>query len=120
MAGRKSGEYKIMKETGANALLKFTINLDINFEGSKAFMTPKFVFDIVGDVAGDTYNTSYLSGTVVGKGIPYKKGITPEVLENVILRKSDMLSTFRKAIQDIKAKEAANGDYKIVWDAQQL
>lgn len=118
MGGIKSGEYKIMKETGVNALLKFTIRLDINFEGSKAYMVPKMIFDINGALMGDVYNTSYVSGVITGDGVLYKKGITPDVLENVILRKSDMLATFKKSLQEIKAKESANGDYKIVYDAQ--
>ena len=117
MGGIKSGEGKIMKETGANALLKFTINLDINFEGSKAFMTPKLTFDINAPVVGQAYNTSYVSGTIIAKGIPYKKKIGPEELEQIILRKTDLLATFRKSLQEIKAKEQANSDYKVEWDA---
>lgn len=117
MGGAKSGENKVMKETGANALLKFTINLDINFEGSKAFMTPKMVFDINGPLVGGVYNTSYLNGVIEGKGIPYKGNITPEILEKLIIREGDLLSVFRKSLQEMKAKEQGSGDYKTEWDA---
>jgi hypothetical protein len=90
--------------------------------------------------------TKYVTGTIIGKGIPaeeiglqvtihdepkflssektevitlHKVGvITPERLDQLI-RKSDLLKEFAKALKEIRAKEkATNGDYPIVWNLQ--
>lgn len=88
--------------------------------------------------------TKYVTGTIIGKGIPakeigleasinYEPGflfnkkpdiytrkvgqITPERLDQLI-RKSDLLTEFAKALKELRAKEKASGDYPIVWNLQ--
>lgn len=89
--------------------------------------------------------TKYVTGTITGKGIPaeeiglevsihneattffsaktnektlHKVGvISPERLDKLI-RKSDLIAEFAKALKEIRAKEKASGDYPIVWNLQ--
>lgn len=119
LAGNKSPEYKIMKETGANALLNFTLHLDLNFEGPKAFMVPSITYNISGEIVGDIYNSNYLSGTITGTSYPLKnkQNISAADLENIVLNRGALIAAFKKSIQAIKTQEKTNGDYEIVWDA---
>lgn len=117
--GKKSGEYGIMQETGANATMRFTAGLNMSFEGSKAIITPSLSFEINGEVLGEIFTTNYLSGTVTGKGVVMKdkSKVDLATLENSFLNMPDLMAAFRKSIQDIKQKEQQNGDYDIEWAA---
>ena len=117
--GKKSGEYKIMQEIGANAIMRFTAGLNMSFEGSSAIMTPTLSFEINGEVLGETFTTNYLTGTVTGKGVTIKnKGkVDLTTLENSFLKMPDLMAAFKKSLQDIKQKEQQNGDYEIEWAA---
>ena len=119
LSGIRSPEYKVMKEVGANALLNFTLHLDLNFEDSKAVMIPSITYNIGGEILGETYNSNYVTGTVTGKPFPLKnkQAITPEMLENTVLNRDALVVGFKKSIQAIKAKEKTNGDYEAVWNA---
>ncbi|RZM23956.1 MAG: hypothetical protein EOO88_24460 [Pedobacter sp.] len=108
---------RIIKQSGANALMKFTFDMQIAIEGGKPVMIPKLGFEIVGENNGYAYGTKYCTATITGKGVRFPKNISVADMEQVI-RKSDLLSTFRKGLQELKAKEIQNGDYKIVWDLQ--
>jgi hypothetical protein len=49
--------------------------------------------------------------------IKNKKSISPDELETKVLNINGLTNAFRKAMQDIKAKEKENGDYDIEWAA---
>ena len=117
--GKKSGEYQVMQETGANATMRFTAGLNMSFEGSKAIMTPTLSFEINGEVLGEIMTTNYLTGTVTGKGVVMKdkSKVDLATLENSFLNMPALMTAFRKSLQDIKQKEQQNGDYTIEWAA---
>lgn len=119
LTGTKSPEHNIMKETGANALLNFTLHLDLNFESSKAIMVPRITYNIAGETLGGYYNTTYVTGEVIGASFPIKNNqtITPQMLENTVINIPALVAAFKKSIQEINAKDKANGDYEIVWKA---
>lgn len=110
---------RVMNEAGADALLTMTLDLQISEgEDGKILMTPKLAFEIVGKQNGLVSNTKYVKGNIQSSaGVPFKKDITPTQLENII-RKSDLLVIFRKALQEIKAQEKSNGDYELIWSLQ--
>lgn len=138
---------RIMKESGSDALVTFTLDLQVEQDGDFGVIIPKLNFEIAGKINGLTTNTKYFTGTVVGKGIPSEdiglkvvfssptsatgdsKGrndskiyhsvgeITSAELD-AIVRKSDLLTVFRKGLQEIIAKEKANSDYEVVWNLQ--
>lgn len=118
--GINNVESRIMNESGANALLKVTIDVRLTFEGSKAAMVPVLGVELNGVQNGPTMSTKYFTATVSGQGVPFKNKttITPQMLEDVIVRKADLLAAFRKAVQEIKKQEAANGDYTIIWPTE--
>jgi hypothetical protein len=119
LSGIKSPEYKVMKEVGANALLNFTLHLDLNFENSKAIMIPSITYSIGGEILGENYNSNYVTGTVTGKTFPIKNKqvVSVDMLENTVLNRVALVDAFKKSIQAIKAKEKTNGDYEAVWNA---
>jgi hypothetical protein len=111
---------RIMNETGADALITLTLDLQLAEEagGSKMLMIPKLAFEISGKSNGRSTNTKYVTGTVESTTVSsFEKSITPAELGSLI-RKSDLLAAFRKTLQDMKAQEIANGDYEVVWNLQ--
>ena len=115
--GENSADVKIIKESGANALMKFTFDLQIAIEKGKPVMVPKLAFEIIGENNGAFYGTKYCSATISGKGVRYPKNITAADIKEIV-RQSDLLAVFRKGLQEIKAAETQNGDYKLLWDLQ--
>ncbi len=117
--GTNGVNQRIMRETDADALITLTIDLEIS-EGAdeSILMIPKFAFEIVGKANGEITNTKYCSGTIKSStGVAIKKDITMQQLE-AIVREADLLTVFRKGLQELKAKEKANGDYETVWALQ--
>jgi len=113
-----SANSRIMKESGANALMKFTFDMQIAIEKGKQVMIPKLAFEIVGENNGVFFGTKYCTATITGKAVGFPKdNITVSDIERII-RKSDLLTVFRKGLQEIKAQEKQNGDYKLIWDLQ--
>jgi len=110
---------KIMDEVGADALLTMTLDLEVSeTKEGKLLMMPKFAFEIVGKTNGYLFNTKYCTGNIKGlSGAVFTKDINPEQLEDIV-RKSDLLSAFRKGLQGLKAQEQANGDYATIWNLQ--
>ena len=104
----------LMDQTGANALLRFTLDLVISDEGGGS-MAPTLGFELAGAQNGNSGSTKYFTGKITGKGLPIKGVvITPEVVEKIV-RGSDLAATFRAALKDLKAKEQANPDYALLW-----
>ncbi|MFC5282378.1 hypothetical protein [Pedobacter alpinus] len=112
-------EHKVMTETGVNALLKLSLNFKLNFEGSSAYMTTVMDYELIAPILGDTYQTHYLKGSVSAPKFPLKKNekIAPSDLANKVIYINGLTAAFTKALQEIKAKEKANGDYDVEWAA---
>ena len=120
---RVFGENALLKETGADALLKVSIALQLSYDGKPA-MTPLLTIEMDG-VSNGAFrsfvgNTKYFSITV--KGAPYiiKKGktIDKEELAKVV-QASNLATAYKNALSSLKEKEAAIGDYETVWKLQQ-
>lgn len=106
---------RIMRETGANTLLKVTLDLELS-EKNGGSMIPTLAFEMIGAPNGHSASTKFVTGTITGAGRPLKKNeaVTPEVLREV-MRTTDFAAALRTALKDFKAKEAANRDYQILW-----
>jgi hypothetical protein len=111
---------RIMNETGADALLTITLDLETVEEGGNSVtMTPKFGFELAGRNNGVNVNTQFASGTIRQSAVRFSsKDATAEYLANSVVRKVELVAAFRKGLQELKAKEKANGDYEIVWGLQ--
>jgi hypothetical protein len=118
--GANNVNQRIMNETGADALLTITLDLETVEEGdNNVTMTPKFGFEIAGRNNGVNVNTLFGSGTIKQSPVRFNsKDATAEYLANSVVRKADLVAAFRKGLQELKAKEKANGDYEVVWGLQ--
>lgn len=110
---------RIMKETGTEALINLTIDLEISEgDGGLIHMSPKLAMEISGKGNGLNGNTKYGTVNIKSvKGTPFTSNITQDQLL-AIVRKSDLLTVFRKSLKELKAAEKANTDYVSVWDLQ--
>ena len=120
---RVFGENALLKETGADALLKVSIALQLSYDGKPA-MTPFLTIEMDGVSNGGfrsfVGNTKYFSMTV--KGAPYiiKKGKTLDKEELAkVVQTSNLATAYKRALFSLKDKEAAIGDYETVWKLQQ-
>ena len=112
---------RILNDVGADALVTLTLDLDTQ-EGpdNEVYMMPKLGFEMSGKTNGLTANTKFATGTVTLPGFQFNsKSATAEYLAAAVIRKSVLLTAFRKGLQELKAREKANGDYDVVWAAQQ-
>ncbi len=109
---------RIMRETGANTLLKVTLDLELS-EKDGGSMIPTLAFEMIGAPNGHSAATKFVTGTITGAGRPLKKNeaVTPAVLREV-MRTADFASALRTALKDFKAKEAANRDYQVLWSGR--
>jgi hypothetical protein len=109
---------RLMGETGANALLKVTLDLQLSERGG-ASMIPTLAFELVGAPNGHSASTKFVAGTIAGAGRRLKsnEAITSDVLRE-IMRTADFATALRAALRDFKAKEAANADYQVLWSGR--
>lgn len=114
--GLNTADGRLMKESGANALLKVTLDVRLTFDGPKPTMVPVMGVELLGEQNGPTTSTKYFTATITGDGVPYSKNITPQILEEIIIRKSDLLATFKKGLQELHQQEVANPDYNMIWN----
>ena len=116
--GWNQADARLMRETGANTLLKVTLDLELSEKGG-ASMIPTLAFELVGAPNGHSASTKFATGTITGAGRPLKKNepITADVLREV-MRTADFATALRAALKDFKAKEAANGDYQVLWSGR--
>jgi hypothetical protein len=135
--GVNAANERILRETGADALMTLTLNLEAQRDGDFGVMVPKLTCELVGKINGVNTNTKFFSGTVTGKGVPSENiGLIvrrtdqkdPKVFNNPgtisaaelekIVRQSDLLAAFRKGLKELMDKEKANTDYAKVWALQ--
>ncbi len=110
--GPNSNMNKLIAETGANAVLKVTLDLQTAWQGKDAVMIPKLALEMSGTANGNVFPTKYFTATVIGKGVEFKKdGLD---LDSIV-RKADLIASLRKGLKEMMAAEKANGDYNIVW-----
>jgi hypothetical protein len=117
--GSNSVNQRIMNETGTDALVTLTLDLEIS-EGAGGLinMSPKLAMEISGKTNGLIGNTKYCTVNIKSTaGVPFSNTITPEQLE-AIVRKSDLMTVFRKSIKEMVEKEKASPDYVTVWNMQ--
>ncbi len=116
--GWNRADARLMRETGANTLLKVTLDLELSEKGG-ASMIPTLAFELVGAPNGHSASTKFVTGTITGGGRPLKKNepITPALLRE-IMRTTDFAAALRAALRDFKAKEAANRDYQVLWSGR--
>ncbi|HYG00953.1 MAG TPA: hypothetical protein VD927_00850 [Chryseosolibacter sp.] len=118
--GANSVYQKIMNETRTDALVSLTLDLQLSQEDgtSRMLLIPRLGFEITGKANGRTVLTKYASGVVestVASG--FEKDVTAAELVSLI-RKTEMMNAFRKALKELKASEQSNGDYEVVWNLQ--
>lgn len=116
--GANGVDEKLMAQTGANSLLSMTIDLEISTDGKLVLMIPKFAIQLYGKTNGPNLPTKYFNGSIQSiTGVSFNQNITQAELEKIV-RKDVMVAALRKGLQDLKAKEKANGDYGPVWALQ--
>jgi hypothetical protein len=136
---------KLMQESGADALMTMVLDLDVAQDGDFGVLIPRLRFALTGR-PNETTSTRYYSAVITGQGIPSEniglkveyssatgadmKGrndvkvyhtpgkISAEELDK-LLRGSDLVTVFTKALRELKAKEKANTDYEVVWNLKQ-
>lgn len=117
--GSNGVNQRIMNETGTDALVTITLDLEIS-EGAGGLvnMSPKLAMEMSGKTNGFNVNTKYSTINLKSvAGTPFTSNITQEQLL-AIVRKADLLAVFRKAIREMIEKEKSNSDYVTVWDLQ--
>jgi hypothetical protein len=115
--GPNSNNERLMNESGTDALMNVTIDLDISQEagGELVLMVPMLAIDITGRMNGLSATTKYFKGTIQSTaGVAFKNDIDIAGLE-AIIRESDMMTALRSEIRRLKEKEKSNGDYEAVW-----
>jgi hypothetical protein len=119
---RVNGENALLKESGADALLKVSITLQLTWDGKPA-MTPYLNVEMDG-VSNGAFrsfvgNTKYFSVQVKGEPFVLKKGVNIDKDLIMQMVQTDALAAaYKKALFEIKSKEAASGDYEAVWNLQ--
>jgi hypothetical protein len=143
--GVNSVNERMLKESGMDALMIFTLDLQVEQDDDFGVLVPKLTVELIGKINGLSTPTKYFTGTVSGKGVRSEniglkvvfesptsvmgdlKGrndkkiyhvagtITPDELD-ALIRRSDLITMFKKGLQDIIGKEKANPDYETVWN----
>ena len=113
--GPNNNMTKLINQSGANAILKTTLDLQVAWDGSKGVLVPKLATELLGPTNGDLFPTKYFTSLIIGKG--YKLDDIKEGSQlTTIIRIDDLVTQFRKGLQALKQKEKENGDYNIIWD----
>lgn len=118
--GNNSVFQKIMNETSSDALVTLTLDLQLSQEadGSRMLMIPKLAFEIAGKGNGRIANTKFIAGTIeASTPSSFSKDVTAAEL-SALIRKTELIAAFRKALQQMKEQEKANSDYQTVWNLQ--
>jgi hypothetical protein len=115
--GSNSVYQKVMNETGTDALLTLTMDLQLaEGDAGKMLMIPKLAYEIAGKANGRVASTKFISATIESStSSTFEKNLTAEQL-SALIRKSDLVAAFKKSLQSMKVYEQANGDYDVVWN----
>lgn len=120
VGNRYYGENAIIKDTKADALLKVALVFRLSWD-KKPMMTPYMNIELVGENNGDfrSYlgSTKYFTMNITGEGYEIKNKKAIQLDEVFQLEKFTV--KFKKALQELKEKEVAIGDYEKVWSLQQ-
>ena len=113
------GESALLKDVKADALLKVSLACALSWD-KKPTMTPYLTIELVGISNGDFRsfmgNTKYFTINIAGNGYELKKNKPAEF--DKVFQVDEFNEQFKKALQELKAKEEANGDYEQVWSLQ--
>lgn len=113
------GESALLKEVKADALLKVSLACALSWD-KKPTMTPYLTIELIGISNGDFRsfmgNTKYFTINIAGNGYELKKNKPVEF--DKVFQVDEFNDQFKKALQELKAKEDANGDYEKVWGLQ--
>ena len=113
------GESALLKDVKADALLKVSLACALSWD-KKPTMTPYLTIELVGISNGDFRsfmgNTKYFTINIAGNGYELKKNKPAEF--DKVFQVDEFNEQFKKALQELKAKEEANGDYEKVWGLQ--
>ena len=115
--GPNNNVSKLITQSGANALLKTTLDLQVAWDGNSGVLVPKLATELLGTTNGDMYPPKYFSSLIIGKGYKLNDIKVGSQLTTVI-RIDDLVTQFRKGLQALKQKEKENGDYNIIWDSK--
>jgi hypothetical protein len=115
------GESSLFKASGANALLKVVLNLQVSWD-DKPIMQPILDVELIGPKNGGDLGllpTTFFTAKFTGEGykIKGKKEVT-DTLINDIVRMDDLMNSFRSGLKELIAKEKANGEYEPIWNLQ--
>lgn len=114
--GPNNNMSKLIKQSGANAILKVTLDLQVAWDGNKGVLVPKLATELLGATNGD-FPTKYFTSLIIGKG--YKLDDIKEGSQlTTVIRIEDLVTQFSKGLQALKQKEKENGDYNIIWDSK--
>ncbi len=113
------GDGVMLKEAKADALLKVSLICQLSWD-DKPKMTPYMAIELVGEANGDFRsfmgNTKYFTMNIKGEGYELKKKEPVEF--NKVFQVDAFVNQFKKALEELKTKETANGDYERVWNLQ--
>ncbi|MFT3679238.1 MAG: hypothetical protein QM791_03130 [Ferruginibacter sp.] len=121
LATAMSGESALFAATGANALLKVKLDLQISFD-NKPILKPIMTVELAGDKNGGEFGlmlTKFFTAKIEGEGYRIKSGVqVTDAVLNEIVRQDDLVAQFKKGLQEIIAKEKQNGEYVPIWNLQ--
>lgn len=114
--GMNTVDARIFQESGTNALLTITLDLQLSLDGNNTVMKPILGIELQGEANGFAAGTKYFTGTITGAPYTFRKKetITRDVL-NKIIQQNDLIKVLETALNDLKAKEKANPDYSTLW-----
>jgi hypothetical protein len=113
------GESALLKDVRADALLKVSLACALSWD-KKPTMTPYLTIELIGISNGDFRsfmgNTKYFTINIKGNDYELKKNKPVEF--DKVFQVNEFNEQFKKALQELKIKEDANGDYEKVWSLQ--
>ena len=118
---RNYGENAMLKEFNADAILKVSLRLNLNWH-NKSILTPYLHVELKGKCYGDYRSfygtTTYFTMDIQGVGYELKedsKFINPEEVFQI----SYLSKEFKVALEQLLAKEKTMPDYEALWKIQQ-
>ncbi len=120
LAATYNGEPALFAATGANALLKVTLNLQLSWDNVPQ-MKPILTVEMLGDKNGGETGvllTKFFTAKITGQGYKLKKGMDTQKILGDIVRQDDLMQMLRAGLKDLLAKEKQNGEYGPIWELQ--